>query len=176
MDTLRINTFSGKAMLGKTKVSFEQWYHEVQCVKDHCQESVVQESTVRLLKGAVGDMAQYMGPTTSMTHILQKLTIILGTMVSFDVLRQNYYKITQGNHEKVPSFTTRLAGILNQIKLQFPRKVTDLEVQQHLKDHLFHRICKHIRDSIRYLYRTPGHLFTVDDCHPKGRVRMRKPK
>ena len=33
--------------------------------------------------------------------------------------------------------------------------MTDLEVQQHLKDCLFHGICKHIRDSITYLYSTP---------------------
>ena len=31
----------------------------------------------------------------------------------------------------------------------------DLEVQLHLKDYLFHGVCKHIRDSIRYLYSTP---------------------
>ena len=28
-------------------------------------------------------------------------------------------------------------------------------MQQHLKDHIFHRVCKHIRDSIRYLYSNP---------------------
>ena len=60
-------------MLGKTEVSFKQWYHEVQCVKDHYLESVVWESIVRSLKGLVADLAQYMGPTTSMAHILQKL-------------------------------------------------------------------------------------------------------
>ena len=32
----------------------------------------------------------------------------------------------------------------------------DLEVQQHLKDCLFQGVHKHIRDSIRYLYSTPG--------------------
>ena len=36
-----INIFSSKAMSGKMEVSFEQWYHEVQCVKDHYPESVV---------------------------------------------------------------------------------------------------------------------------------------
>ena len=46
LGTPRINTFSGKAMLGKTDVSFEQWYHEVQCIKDHYPESVVWESIV----------------------------------------------------------------------------------------------------------------------------------
>ena len=65
-------------MPGKTEVSFEQWYHKVQCVKDNYPESVVWESIVRSLKGAVVDMAWYMGPTASVAHILQKLTVIFG--------------------------------------------------------------------------------------------------
>ena len=71
LSTLRINTFSGKAMPGKTEVSFEQWYHEVQCVKDHYPESVVWESIMKSLKGAVADLARYMGPTASVSNILQ---------------------------------------------------------------------------------------------------------
>ena len=142
-------------MLGKTEVSFEQWYHEVQYVKDHYLKLVVWENIVRSLKGAAAYMALYMGPTTSVAHILQKLTIIFGTVVSFDVLMHNLYKVTQGNHKKVPSFTTRLEGTLNQIRLQCPWRVTDHEVQQHLKDCLFHGVCIHIRNSIRYLYSNP---------------------
>ena len=126
LGTLQIDTFSGKAILGKMEVSFEQWYHKVQCVKDHYPKSVVWESIVRLLKGAVVDMAQYMGPTTSMAHILQKLTVIFGTMASFDVLLQNFYKVTQGNYKKVPPFATRLEGTLNQLRLHYLRRVTDL--------------------------------------------------
>ena len=41
-------------MLGKTEVSFEQWYHEVQCVKDHYVEPMVWDSIVRSLKGGIG--------------------------------------------------------------------------------------------------------------------------
>ena len=59
-------------MPGKTKVSIEQWYHEVQCIKDNYPESVVWESIVQSLKGAAVDMVRYMGPTTSVTEILQK--------------------------------------------------------------------------------------------------------
>ena len=55
-------------------------------------------------------MAWYMGPTASVTEILQKLTVIFGTVESFDILMQNFYKVTQGNHKKVPSFATRLEG------------------------------------------------------------------
>ena len=126
--TLRINTFSGEATPVKTEVSFEQWYHKVQCVKDHYPESVVWESTVRSLKEAAADMARYMGPTASVSNILQKLMVIFGMVASFNVLIQNFYKVTQGNHENVPSFTTRLEGTLNQIQLKCPRWIANFQV------------------------------------------------
>ena len=100
LGTPRINTFSSKATPGKIEVSFEQWNHEVQCVKDHYPELVVWESIVRFLKGAVADMAQYMGPTASVSNILQTLTVIFRAVASFNVLMQNFYKVTQGSHEK----------------------------------------------------------------------------
>ena len=95
LGTPRINTFSGKAMPGRTEVSFEQWY-KVQHMKDHYLESVVSESIMRSLKGAVADMAQYMGPTASASDILQKLMVIFGTVASFDVLMQNFYNSLRG--------------------------------------------------------------------------------
>ena len=54
-----------------------------------------------------------------------------------------------------PLLCHKARGHLNQIRLQCPRRVRDLEVQQHLKDHLFHRVCKHIKNSIRYLHSSP---------------------
>ena len=110
---------------------------------------------MRSLKGAVADMARYMGPTAGVSDILQKLMVIFGTVASFNVLMQNFYKVTQGNHEKVPSFTTRLEGTLNQIQLKCPRWIANHKVPWHLKDCLFHGVCKHIQDSIRYLYSNP---------------------
>ena len=90
----KINTFSGDAMPGKMDVSFIQWYHEVQCIKDHYPDSVVWESIVRSLKGAVADMAWCMGPTASVAHILQKLAVIFGSVASFNILMENFYKVT----------------------------------------------------------------------------------
>ena len=66
-----------------------------------------------------------------------------------------FYKVTQGNHEKVPSFATRLEGTLNHIRLKFSRRIADHKVACHLKDPLFHEVCKHIRDSVRYLHSNP---------------------
>ena len=107
LGTPGINTFSGNAMPGKTEVSFEQWYHELQCVKDHYPGSVVWESIVRSLKEVVVYMAWYMGPTTSVTHILQNVAVICGTVASFIIILQNLYKVTQGNHEMIPSLAMK---------------------------------------------------------------------
>ena len=126
LGTLRINTFSGDASPGKTEVSFGQWYHKEQCVKDHYTESVVWESIIRFLKGTAVDMAWYMGPTASVAHILRKLLVIFSTVAFFDVLMQNFYKVTQGNNEKVLFFAMRHEGTINQIRLQCPRRMTAL--------------------------------------------------
>ena len=67
---------------------------------------------------------------------------------------QNFYKVAQSNNEKVPSFTMRLEETLNQIRLQCPGRMMDHEAQKHLKDCLFHGVCKHICGSIHYLYST----------------------
>ena len=152
--TPKISTFSGNMAPSKTEVSYKQWSHEVQCIKDHYPESVVRESIMQSLRGAAADMAHYMGPTASVSEILEKLSVIFGTVASFDILMQNFYKISQGN-EKVPSFVTRLEGTLNQIRIKCPGRIADHEVSSHLKDRLFHGVKKHVRDSMRYLYSNP---------------------
>ena len=132
--TPKISTFSGDVAPGKTKVSYEQWSHEVQCIKDHYPESVVSESIMRSLKWAAADLACYMGPTASVSEILEKLSVIFGTVASFDILIQNFYKIMQGGNKKVPSFVTRLEGTLNQIRIRCPGRIADCEVPWHLKE------------------------------------------
>ena len=77
-------------------------------------------------------------------------------VASFNMLMQNFYKVIQGNNEKVPSFAMRLEGTANQIQLQCPRSMMDLEAQQHLRDCLFHGVRKNIHGSIQYLYSTCG--------------------
>ena len=117
--TLKISTFSGKVAPGKTEVSYEQWSHEVQCIKDHYPEAVVRESIIRSLKGAAANMAHHMHPTAGVSKILEKLSVIFGTVASFNVLMQNFYKISQGK-EKVPLFVTKLEGTLNQFEFNAP--------------------------------------------------------
>ena len=82
VSTPKISTFSGNMAPSKTEVSYKQWSHEVQCIKDHYLELVVRESIMRSLRGAVADMVRYMGPTASVSEILEKLSVIFGTVAS----------------------------------------------------------------------------------------------
>ena len=54
----------------------------------------------------------------------------------------------------------RLEGTLNKIQWQCHRRIMDQEVQQHLKDCLFHGVLEHIRDSIHYLYSNPNTTYS----------------
>ena len=83
MGTPRINTFSSDATPGKTKVSFKQWYHEVQYAsRIHYPEAVLWESIIQLLKGAaVAYVARYMGLTTSVAHTLCKIWVIFESII-----------------------------------------------------------------------------------------------
>ena len=73
LGTPKKSIFSGNVAPGKTEVSYEQWSHKVQCIKDHYPELVVRESIMRSLRGAAVDMAHYMGPTAGVSKILEKL-------------------------------------------------------------------------------------------------------
>ena len=89
-------------------MSFEQWYHEVQCVKDHYHELFIRGSIIHLLKGAAADIAHYVGPISSVYHIVKRLPATFGIVATFDILMQNIYNVSQKNIKKVLSYVTRL--------------------------------------------------------------------
>ena len=47
-------------------------------------------------------MAHYMGPTASVSDILEKLSVIFGTVTSFDVLMQNFFKFHRAMKRCLP--------------------------------------------------------------------------
>ena len=65
---------------------------------------------------------------------------------------QNFYKLQQGRTEKVTLYVTQLEGALNAVQQEYPRMLSVNEVQQHLRDRLFHGLHKQLRDSMHYLY------------------------
>ena len=87
-----------------------------------------------------------------MAEIINKLELLYGTVTSFDILVQNIYKLLQGKMEKVTLYVAQLEGALNAIQQEYLMMLSAGEVQQHLRDNLFHGLHKHLHDSMQYLY------------------------
>ena len=104
-------------------------------------------------------MTRYMELPASIDHILWKLSVIFGMVASFDVFMQNFYKVTQGNNEKVPSFASQVRRDLkSNPSFSVYRRMMAVEEQQYLRDFLFHGAYKHTCNSVWLLYSSPGNL------------------
>ena len=66
-----------------------------------------------------------------MAEIINKLELIYGAMVSFDILMQNFYKLQQGKTEKVMLYVTQLEGTLNVVQQEYLMWLGMSEVQKH---------------------------------------------
>ena len=93
-----------------------------------------------------------MGPNVPLDLIIKKFTIIYGNVKSFDLLMRDFYRADQGEDETIPSYATRIEGLLSQIRDKFPDKLPLQEEERLFKDHLFHGSRKSIRDSLKYCF------------------------
>ena len=101
-------------------------------------EATLREGIVNSLWGATADLVQYLGLHAPVSDIINKLELIYGTIASFNILVQNFYKLNQGKMEKVPVCMTQLEGEMNAVKQEYPNMLTVGKVQKHLRDCLFH--------------------------------------
>ena len=125
-----------------------------------------------------------MGPDVPLDTILKKFTIVYGNVKSFDLLMRDFYRADQREDESIPSFATRMEGLLSQIRDKFPEKLTHSEEQKLLKDRLFHGCRKTIRDSVKYCFSDPqvDYMQFLEECRKVededkvGQVKINPPK
>ena len=59
----------------------------------------VKSNIVKSLRGAAADMVWYLGPDMSVHGIIEKLELVYGTEVLFNILMQNIYTLQQNKGE-----------------------------------------------------------------------------
>ena len=160
----KLSTFSGERVKGG--VSFEQWTYELQTLRKTYSDSALREGIQHSLKGAAVDTVRNMGPDVPLDTILKKFTIVYGNVKSFDLLMRDFYRADQREEESIPSFATRMEGLLSQIRDKFPEKFTTSEEQKLLEDRLFHGCRKNIRDSVKYCFSDPqvDYMQFLEEC------------
>ena len=160
----KLSAFSGERTKGE--VSFEQWSYELQTLRKTYSDSASREGIQHSLKGAAADTVRNMGPDVPLDTILKKFTIVYGNVKSFDLLVRDFYCADQKEEESIPSFATRVEGLLFQIGDKYPKKLTYPEEQRLLKDHLFHGCKKSIQDSVKYCFADPHieYIHFLEEC------------
>ena len=76
---------------------------------------MIREATIKSLKGAAVELVHNMG----LQGILGKLDTVYGTVASFEILMQSFYKIPQEMSDKIPAYMIQIEGDLNQIRLKY---------------------------------------------------------
>ena len=141
---LKFSAFSGDPTK-KGEVSLEQSIFKVKGVMQSHTEVTLREGMVwslhRLCRAAA-ELVWYLGLQALVSEIINKLELLYGTMASFDILMQNFYKLQQGKAEKVTMYVTWLEGALNVVQQEYLTMLSTNEVQHHLRDRLFHGLCK----------------------------------
>ena len=117
-------------------------------------DSALRECTQHSLRGAAADTMRNLGPDVPLDTIIKKCTIVYGNVKSFDLLMHDFYYTDKGEEESIPSFATRVEGLLSQIHDRFPEKFTHPE-EQTPRGLPFHRCKKSIRDSVKYCFADP---------------------
>ena len=160
----KLSAFSGERTKGE--VSFEQWSYELQTLRKTYSDSALREGIQHSLKGAAADTVRNMGPDVPLDTIIKKFTIVYGNVKSFDLLMRDFYRADQEEEESIPSFATRVEGLLSQIHDKYPEKLTYPEEQRLLKDRLFHGCKKSIQDSVKYCFTDPhvDYMHFLEEC------------
>ena len=81
----------------------------------------------------MADLVQYLGLQAPVSEITHKLELVYGTMASL-IFNAEFYKLQQGNPEKVPVYVTHLEGVLNAVQQEYSMMLSMGKVQRHLRD------------------------------------------
>ena len=114
----KLSAFSGE--VAKGEVSFDQWNYELQTLRKSYSDLNLREGIQHSLRGAAADAVCNMGPDVPLDLIIKMFTIIYGNVKSFDLMMRDFYRADQGEDESIPSYATRIEGLLSQIRDKFP--------------------------------------------------------
>ena len=101
------------------------------------KEVTLWEGTVQSLHEAVANLFCYLGLQALVSEIVSKLVPVYGTVASFDILMQKFYKLQEGKSEGVTFYVTQLEEALNMVQQETLMMLSTNEVQQHVRDWLF---------------------------------------
>ena len=144
----------------KDTVQFEQWLHAISNARKNFNEQLVRAAINKSCVGDVADAICCLPPGAMLDDIIKKFKWLYGSVESFNMLMQEFYRIVQGKNEKGQIFFLHLERALKAIKQQHPYAMTEEEGIKHLKDCLFHGLKPNIHNTLHYMYDKPDSQYS----------------
>ena len=88
----------------KDTVQFEQWLHAISNARKSFSEQLVWAAINKSCVEDAADAICCLPPGAMSDDIIEKFKWLYGSVESFDTLMQEFYRIVQGNNEKVQTF------------------------------------------------------------------------
>ena len=125
-----------------------------------CTAELVRAAITKSCVGDAADATCCLLPGATLDDILEKFKWPYGSVESFGILMQEFYRIVQGKSEKVQTFVLCLERALKAIKQQHPYTMTEEDGLWHLKDHLFYGLKPNLCNDIWYMYDKPDSQYS----------------
>ena len=151
-DALRISTFSGVVLPPKNEATFSQWVHEVKDALGRFPEPTVRNWITRSLRGVPAELVRGLGPNPAVETVIKKLKTMHGAVSPLDVMMRRLFTLSQGKTEHISAFATRLETALNNIQRDHPGQLTQVTIQNSLRDRFYQGLKKTYKESLHYLY------------------------
>ena len=144
-DALRIST-------PKNDATFSQWVHEVRDALGRFPEPTVRNWITRSLRRAPAKLVRGLGPNPAVETVIKKLRTMHGVVSLLDVMMRRLFTLSQGKTEHISTFATRLETVLNNIQRDHPGQLTQVTIQNSLRDRFYQGLKKTYKESLHYLY------------------------
>ena len=133
----------------KNKLDFDMWERQVLSAATTHSGAAIKQAMMQSLKGQALMVTSALPPDASWEKLLQALKIKYQDKAPYDVLMAQFYGTKMDTDEKCASFGTRLEQKLNQVSLQYPKKISETMYWNCVRERFFHGLSKDMRTNLR---------------------------
>ena len=133
----------------KNKLDFDMWERQVLSAATTHSGAAIKQAMMQGLKGQALMVTSALPPDASWEKLLQALKIKYQDKAPYDVLMAQLYGTKMDIDENCASFGTRLEQKLNQVNLQYPKKISETMYWNYVRERFFHGLPKDMRTNLR---------------------------
>ena len=145
--------FSGELPTPKGEVEFDNWIFQIKSLQKTFTDDAIRNTVVANARGIAKTVVRAVGYDAELSLMISHMEDRFGLGETNDTLLLEFHQMSQGLHEKVQDFGSKLECKFKILQEQFPGRYAAVQ----LKDRFFSGLQDKMRDSMRFLY-------TQEDC------------